>query len=58
MFCTGDTHIHPHPRTCTHISITVTPTGAVPRILVHAPSVAVSWTAYELAKTLLAGAKQ
>jgi solute carrier family 25 iron transporter 28/37 len=31
--------------------------GAVPRILVHAPSVAISWTAYEFAKGLLAGNK-
>jgi solute carrier family 25 (mitochondrial iron transporter), member 28/37 len=31
--------------------------GAVPRILVHAPSVAISWTAYEFAKSILAGGK-
>ena len=29
-------------------------TGAVPRILVNAPSVAISWTAYEFAKSVLA----
>lgn len=31
--------------------------GAVPRVFLHAPSVAVSWTAYELAKSMLASSK-
>jgi solute carrier family 25 iron transporter 28/37 len=32
--------------------------GVVPRVLTHAPSVAISWTAYEMAKSLLSHLKE
>ena len=60
------TNIHIHTHTCiyTH-TLTHTHThtnrgffrGMTPRVLLHAPAVAVSWTTYEFVKNLLAQTK-